>query len=87
MSHAWQYLRLINFRSGELHFEPPTTEYTLLCAAVRSAGADRQRWDDAKSAMLDKLGVDGWELITIHGEWASPGPDWLIFKRELPDPT
>ena len=86
MSHAWQYLRLISFGSSEPHFEPPTAEYTLLCAAVLSALLDRQRGEDARSALLDKLGADGWDLVATSAD-GGKYPVLFIFKRELPDPT
>lgn len=50
----------------------------------------RNQWEykrtsayDLKEDTLNKLGREGWELITVYNE-KSTGTPWAIFKREVP---
>lgn len=85
MFRTWRYLRLTqDWHRAEL--EPAMEQYASLCAAVASAAiTEQQRCQEAQSALLDKLGEDGWELVASSGN--PTVTEWLIFKRELPGPT
>jgi hypothetical protein len=99
MPSAWEYLRLIHFSGFEPRVLPPTAEYDQLCAVLaaarhaeimavaRAAAYLGLAVEEGESALLAKLGADGWEFAAASGETESSYyPDWLIFKRELRGP-
>src|SRR5262245_23419401 len=74
----WEYCRLMgSYMRGGNHYVAP-----VLVAATAS-----ERWEEVESdsfnvAALNKLGAEGWELVTIVPTGQANGPEYIL-KRPI----